>query len=303
MSQYEIITGDAFKALAKMREQSADLILSSPPYFMGKEYDRSTDLNDFISDHERLVPLLLRVLKPGGSLCWQVGNHVRNGELTPLDALVFSAFRSPDLKLRNRIIWSFGHGTHSTRRFSGRHESVLWFTKGDEYFFDLDAVRVPQKYPGKRHYKGPNKGSLSGHPLGKNPADVWEIPNVNARHIEKSAHPCQFPVALAQRIVRALCPIGGTVLDPFSGVASAGVAAIIEGRSYVGIELHKPYVAISRERLRKALEGTLAVRPIEKPIYVPGRNELVAQLPDEFAAVRGGPNGQKAHQSDQPKAR
>lgn len=168
--------------------------------------------------HEQLAPLLVRALKRGGSLCWQVGHHVNKGVVTPLDAIAYTIFsKHKDLLLRNRIVWTFAHGVHASRRFSGRHETVLWFTKGTDYTFDLDSVRVPQKYPGKRYYKGPKKGELSGNPLGKNPSDVWDIPNVKANHIEKTEHPCQFPVALAQRLIRALTKPGELIVDPFLG--------------------------------------------------------------------------------------
>ena len=87
--------------------------------------------------------------------------------------LVYDIFTSKNnvlqnpLILRNRIIWTFGHGLNSTQRFSGRHEMILWFTKGEQYCFNLDCIRVPQKYPGKRYYKGEHKGELSGNPYGK----------------------------------------------------------------------------------------------------------------------------------------
>jgi adenine-specific DNA-methyltransferase len=183
---------------------------------MGKEYEKSLDVEDFIGAHEALAPLLIRALRPGGSLCWQVGHHVQHGVVTPLDAIVYPIFAEQNgLYLRNRIVWTFGHGVHASKRFSGRHETLLWFTKGRRYRFDLNAVRVPQKYPGKKHYKGPKKGKLSGNPKGKNPSDVWEIPNVKSRHVEKTKHPCQFPVALVQRLVRALTLPGSLVVDPF----------------------------------------------------------------------------------------
>ena len=127
---YSLRNIDAFQFLDDIEEATIDLIVSSPPYFMGKEYDRSSRIEDFISDHERLLPRIVRALRPGGSLCWQVGSHVRDGVVIPLDALVYTAFVSPQLVLRNRIVWSFGHGAHSKRRFSGRHETVLWYTKG-----------------------------------------------------------------------------------------------------------------------------------------------------------------------------
>ena len=170
---------------------------------------------------------------------------------------------------------------NSTTRFSGRHEVVLWFTKG-EHRFNLDTIRVPQKYPGKRHYKGENKGMLSGNPLGKNPGDVWEMPNVNANHIEKTDHPCQFPVALAQRFVRALCPIDGIVFDPFMGSGSSGVAAELEKRRFLGSEIFPNYMTLALNRLDLAKRGRIQVRELDKPIYVPDPNSAVAKRPEHF---------------------
>jgi adenine-specific DNA-methyltransferase len=275
---------DAFKFLAKLKPSSIDLIVSSPPYCMGKEYDTSANIDDFIGDHERLAPLLVGALKQGGSLCWQVGHHVKNGVVVPLDALVYKIFADQkELFLRNRIVWTFGHGVHASRRFSGRHETILWFTKGHGYHFDLDAIRVPQKYPGKRHYKGPHKGKFSGNPLGKNPSDVWEIPNVKSRHIEKTAHPCQFPVALVQRLIRALTPEEGIVADPFMGSGSSAVAAAVENRQFEGCDLEKSYVAIAERRIEMINSGAKIFRPAEKPIHKPNGNEAVARRPSHFA--------------------
>ncbi|OYW73432.1 MAG: hypothetical protein B7Z37_21570 [Verrucomicrobia bacterium 12-59-8] len=206
--QCVLYPGDCFKLIKSIPDESIDLTISSPPYCMGKEYETSTNYEDFINLHEKLIPELLRITKPGGSICWQVGFHVASSVVTPLDYLVYSTFgKCEGLYLRNRIIWTFGHGLHCQKRFSGRHETVLWFTKGKDFDFNLDDVRVPQKYPGKRSYKGSNKGRPSGNPKGKNPGDVWEIPAVNARHSEKTGHPCQFPHAIVQSI-RCPCPRG-----------------------------------------------------------------------------------------------
>lgn len=254
---------------------------------MGKTYDTSDNIKDFIADHERLAPLLVRALRNGGSLCWQVGHYVKNGVVVPLDALVYSIFAKQDaLFLRNRIIWTFGHGVHASRRFSGRHETILWFTKGEHYGFNLDAVRVPQKYPGKRHYKGPNKGKFSGNPLGKNPSDVWDIPNVKSRHIEKTAHPCQFPVALVQRLVRALVPPGGLVVDPFMGSGSSAVAAELEGRGFQGCDIQMNFTQIARRRVAEIKAGKTTYRPLDRPIYTPSGSEAVAQAPPGFRSFK-----------------
>jgi adenine-specific DNA-methyltransferase len=274
---------DAFEFLSQLKPGSVDLIVSSPPYCMGKEYDTSGRVEDFVADHERLAPLLAAALKDGGSLCWQVGHHVNNGVVVPLDAIVYQIFSEQEvLLLRNRIVWTFGHGVHAGRRFSGRHETILWFTKGENYEFNLDAVRVPQKYPGKRHYKGPNKGEFSGNPLGKNPSDVWDIPNVKSRHVEKTDHPCQFPVALVQRLVRALTKPGGLVADPFMGSGSSAVAAGLERRRFVGCDIDKSYVAIAEKRVEQLNTGARIVRPLDQPIYQPKGTEEVAQRPAHF---------------------
>jgi adenine-specific DNA-methyltransferase len=280
---FVLFQGDCRQLLADLPDASVSLIVSSPPYFVGKEYDRSARAEDFEKEHSELAPMLSRVLRPGGSLCWQTGTHSTNGAIVPLDYLAYAAFsKDPSLVLRNRIIWHFEHGMHARKRFSGRHETILWFTKGDDYTFDLDAVRVPQKYPGKRHYKGPHKGQLSGNPSGKNPGDMWVIPNVKSRHKEKTAHPCQFPVALPQRLIRALTRPGDLVLDPFAGVSSAGIAAAIEGRRFLGCELEPAYVKLGMERYTEWLAGTLQVRDWKSPVYTPDPRHAVAKVPLHF---------------------
>lgn len=278
----ELHRRDALKFLKSLPEEHVDLLVTSPPYCIGKAYERTADVRDFVKEHDRVLEEIVRVIKPGGSLCWQVGYHVHQNVAVPLDALVYNAsLRHPELRLRNRIIWSFGHGTHSGRRFSGRHETIMWFTKGDDYFFDLDAVRAPQRYPGKRHYKGPRKGEFSGNPLGKNPEDVWQIPNVKAKHIEKVAHPCQFPVALVSRLARALCPKNGTLMDPYFGSGAAAVGALLEGRSFLGSEIDKGYVKIAYQRLLDLIGGDAKIRP-DTPVREPQPNEAVAIAPAHF---------------------
>lgn len=271
----------SFEQLIKsVPDRTIDLIVTSPPYCMGKDYESSNSVLDFKVSHTLILPELYRVLKPGGSICWQVGYHVNNGVVTPLDYLVYEAFsRLPDIVLRNRIIWSFGHGLHCTNRFSGRHETILWFTKGSGFSFDLDSVRVKQKYPGKTHYKGEKKGAPSGNPLGKNPGDVWEIPNVKANHAEKTIHPCQFPIGLAERLILALTKKNQLVFDPFSGVASAGCAALLHGRRFIGAESNGRYHKVGMDRLQQALNGTLRYRDPNQPVHTPNPRSKVAKDP------------------------
>ena len=128
---------------------------------------------------------------------------------------------------------------------------------------------MPQKYPGKRHFKGPRLGELSGNPLGKNPGDVWVIPNVKHNHVEKTVHPCQYPVELVERLVLPMTLPGQLVLDPYAGVGTTVAAAVRHGRLGLGFELSAEYVAISEARVRAAQEGTLAARPMDRAVYTP----------------------------------
>jgi adenine-specific DNA-methyltransferase len=262
-----LLHGDSLKILPKLESESVDLTLTSPPYYVGKSYDVSTDIQQFRELHLKILPEIVRITKSGGSICWQVGYHVVNGRYAPLDFLVHDIMsKFADVYLQNRIIWHFGHGLHLTKRFSGRHEVVLWYTKGSEYFFDLDSIRVPQKYPGKLRYKGARRGEVSGNPQGKNPSDVWEFPNVKAAHVEKTEHPCQFPIALAQRIIRALTAESHIVLDPFVGSGSTAVAAILERRRFIAIEIDKRYIDLAKGRIDQAIEGTLRHRDDSLPL-------------------------------------
>lgn len=247
----------------------AKLIVTSPPYNIGKSYERVSSLDDYLDGQARVIEECARLLDDRGSICWQVGNHVQDGEVFPLDILLYPVFKRLGLKLRNRIVWHFEHGLHCSKRLSGRHETILWFTKGDEYTFNLDAIRVPAKYPNKRHFKGPRVGELSGNPLGKNPGDVWVIPNVKANHCEKTVHPCQFPVELVERLVLSMTNERDVVLDPYMGVGSSAIAAVKNGRLGYGCDVVQEYVDIAWERLGELRDGTLRTRPLGKPVYDP----------------------------------
>ncbi|QEN95636.1 site-specific DNA-methyltransferase [Xanthomonas translucens pv. undulosa] len=268
LEPYTIWQGDAEAFLAALPEcPTFDLVVSSPPYNIGKSYEKKGALQSYLEWQERILDLIIPRLKDTGSICWQVGNFVDNGEIQPLDIEMAYIFKKHGMKLRNRIIWHFGHGLHNKRRFSGRYEVVMWYSKTDEYFFNVDPVRIPSKYPGKRHFKGPKKGELSGNPLGKNPEDVWDIPNVKSNHVEKTDHPCQFPVGLIERLVLSMTRPGDLVFDPFSGVGSAGVAAAIHHRKFWGCELLADYSKQGKKRIDDALAGQAQYRPHDKAVY------------------------------------
>ena len=285
---------DALACAKSLPANFFSLIITSPPYNLGKEYEQRSSLRDYLALQKPLIAELKRALKPNGSLCWQVGNYVEDGEVFPLDIYYYDLFKAAGLKLRNRIIWHFEHGLHCSLRFSGRYETLLWFTKSDDYVFHLDPVRVPAKYPGKLHFKGEKRGQPSGNPLGKNPADVWslvaedwereiwDIPNVKANHPEKTVHPCQYPVELVERCLLAMTNENDWIYDPYCGVGTALIAAAKHNRHAVGCDRDKAYLEICRERIQQFAEGTLKTRPLGKPIHTPSGREKVAQRPEAW---------------------
>jgi adenine-specific DNA-methyltransferase len=292
--QTTVYCGPVLEMVQELSRNTFDLIVSSPPYNIGKSYETKRTIDDYLTEQATVIAALAPLLTEQGSICWQVGNYIDKGEVFPLDIYFYPIFKSLGFQLRNRIIWSFGHGLHASKRFSGRYETILWFSKSDSYIFNLDSVRVPSKYPGKLHFKGPKKGLPSGNPLGKNPADIWEvvvqdweneiwdIPNVKSNHPEKTIHPCQFPVELVERCVLALTHEGSWILDPFAGVGSSLIAALKHGRHAVGIDQNEEYCTVARQRIEALRNGTLPLRPINKPIHQPSGREKVAQIPDEW---------------------
>ena len=261
---------DNLEFMRSLPNESMQLIVTSPPYNLGKRYERKKTSNAaYVEQQTAAIAEAHRLLHPCGSICWQVGNYVEDGEIYPLDIILYQKFKDLGMQLRNRIIWTFGHGLHCQNRFSGRHETILWFTKTDDYVFNLDPVRVPSKYPEKKHFKGPKRGQYSSNPLGKNPSDVWDIPNVKANHVEKLNHPCQFPIGLVERLVLSLTNKRDNVLDPYLGVGSTAIAALKNNRNAYGCDTQDEYIKIALERVEQLQLGTLRTRPMNKPVYEP----------------------------------
>ena len=263
---------DNLAFMHELPSESMQLIVTSPPYNIGKAYEARSSLDRYVQAQAQVISECVRLLHPRGSLCWQVGNHVQNGEIFPLDTVLYPIFREHRLRMRNRIVWHFEHGLHCSKRLSGRYETISWFTKADDYVFNLDSIRVPSKYPSKRYFKGPKAGQLSCNPLGKNPGDVWIFPNVKNNHVEKTIHPCQFPVELVERLVLALTEPGASVFDPYMGVGSAVVASLMHGRIGYGCDVVEEYVDIAWERVRAFRAGTLRTRPMTRPVYDPTKS-------------------------------
>lgn len=264
-----IACADNLDFMRSLPDECVKLVVTSPPYNIGKAYESRSPLEHYLDGQRRVIAECVRLLHSEGSICWETGNHIVRGEIVPLDSLLYPIFQQLGLKLRNRIVWHFEHGLHCSKRLSGRYETILWFTKGDRYTFNLDPIRMPAKYPGKKHHKGPKRGLLSCNPKGKNPGDVWIFPNVKFNHPEKTIHPCQFPIELAERLVLALTSPGDAVFDPYLGVGTTVVAAAKHSRVGYGCDTVPQYVEIAEQRLEQLLNGTLRMRPMNRPIYDP----------------------------------
>jgi len=279
--------GDRLELLKQIPAGAARLIVTSPPYNIGKKYEKRVVFERYLESQKDTLWECSQILAADGSLCWQTGNHIAlDGEIFPLDIYIYRICKDLGLKLRNRIIWCFEHGLHCKNRLSGRYETILWFTKSDDYVFNLDPIRVPQKYPGKKYFKGLKTGQYSCNPLGKNPGDVWIIPNVKHNHIEKTVHPCQFPIELIERLVLALTNKNDLVVDPYVGVGSAACAAVLHGRRAAGADTSEEYIEIAERRVLLALEKRVPRRPLDRPVYVPGPNDRIAQMPLELKNSR-----------------
>ena len=235
--------------LRRLPAASVDLVVSSPPYNLGKEYEKKHALQEYLDGQATVLAECARVLRPSGSIFWQVGSFSDSGRLVPLDIKLFPILEGLNLLPRNRIAWIRQHGMHARRKYSCRYETILWFTKSDDYVFNLDPIRVPQKYPGKKSYRGKNKGELSCNPVGKNPGDVWAFRNVKHNHEERTLHPCQFPEDLIARIVVSTTHPKALVLDPYMGSGTVAVVARDLGRHFIGSERDRKYHAVALRRL------------------------------------------------------
>lgn len=278
-ANFAIECGDTLEVTSRIADGCVDLIVSSPPYNIGKSYETRTALEVYVDWQRQVVLELVRTMRDGASLAWQVGNHVEKGSVTPLDFVFIPMMMEAGLSLRNRYIWQFGHGLHAKTRFSGRHETVLWFTKGKGFYHDPNVMlpagaEIPQ-----------DTSVIAPFVLEGMESGVWDIPNVKHNHVEKIAdHPCQFPVGLAERVVLGLSRPGEIVFDPFAGVGSAGVAAVAHGRRFIGIDRDPNFCSLATDRIAGVKTGETRWRSHEMPVTRPKEKaEAIAPAQSEFA--------------------
>lgn len=247
---------DVLDYLDSLPSGCANMVLTSIPYNLGKSYGSSPCADSlayvyYVGWMMQVISDCARILKPGAVMFLEAGStRDETGSLIPLDVVLFDAMKKSGLEFQSRIAWTVPHGLTPKRRLSERYETALVFSKGPIATFNPTPGRTPQKQPGKRAFKGPNKGKLSGHPLGAFPSNVWPIPNIGANHPEKTGHPAQFPVELARRAIQIYTNVGDLVIDPFSGSGTTHVAARETGRGFSGADLF--YEDLREVRLAKA---------------------------------------------------
>lgn len=248
-----LIVGDALEMLASIPTGAVDLVVTSPPYNIGKEYERPLPLNEYLEWCESWMASLYRVVKDTGAFWLNVGYVpvAGKGKAVPLSYLLWD--KSPFFMIQE-VVWNYGAGVAARNSFSPRNEKFLWFVKDlDSYTFNLDAVRDPNvKYPNQK-----KNGKLKVNPLGKNPSDVWQIPKVtsgaNRSSKERAPHPAQFPEALIERVILASSNSGDLVLDPFVGSGTTCAVANRLKRASLGFEIQPNYASFAASRITEQI--------------------------------------------------
>lgn len=291
---YSIVQWDSFQNILTIADKSLDLTITSPPYNIGKSYEKKVNLDAYLAPYKEFASILYNKTSETWHICWQVWNYVNDGQVIPLDIVFYDIFKQAWFTLRNRIIRHFEHGLHAKKRFSWRYETILWFSKTDNYIFNLDDVRVPQKYPWKKHFKWNKKWEYSWNPLWKNPSDfrtvtqndwsneIRDIPNVKSNHPEKTSHPCQFPIELVQRCILALTNPWDMVFDPFLWAWSTILASLMLERKSLWFELDNAYIEETERRIKSYIDGDLRFRPIDKKIFQPTWKEKASLIPSQW---------------------
>jgi len=243
----KIIHGDTLQTLKKLPSKSVNLIITSPSYMLGKEYDHERTFEDYKEYHSNVIRECHRVLTKNGALYWNVAQTPVNGEMLPLGAIYYTILKDANFYLKNWIIWHFEGGLNAKKRLSGRYENILWMVKDtDDFIFNLDDIRITAKWSKDKRC----------NPKGKNPTDfwtafdnVWDINRVVNVSKEKTAHPTQFPEKMIKRIIKASSNKNDIVMDVFSGSGTVMKVAEDEGRKWIGIDKELKYCKISLERI------------------------------------------------------
>ena len=247
--------GDTLKILKELKNNKLfDATITSPPYNIGKEYEKNLTTDSYLKWSEDWINLIYKISKDNASFWLNLGYYsVENiGKAVPI---IYTLWNKIPFYLQQEIIWNYGAGVAAKKFFSPRNEKFLWYFKDkDNYKFFLDRLRDPNvKYPNQK-----KNGKIKVNSLGKNPSDVWYIPKVTSgskrSSKERTAHPAQFPIALINRIVLCSTNENDLILDPFLGSGTTAVSALLYNRKFLGIEIDEKYIKIAANRIEKDYE-------------------------------------------------
>ena len=268
-----VLNEDALEGIAKIPDGSIDLVLTDPPYCLGKDYGNNSDKLDpeaYLEWSKQWIDVIIPKLKPNGSLyiflTWRYSPEI-------------FCYLKKKLTMLNEIIWdrrvpSMGG---STRRFSSVHDTIGFFAKSKDYHFDIDAIRIPYDEETK---KARSRSIFVGKKwleVGYNPKDVWSVSRLHAIHAEREDHPTQKPLEIIERMVKASCPVHGVVLDPFMGSGTTAMAAHRLKRHFIGFEINPDYCEVIRKRLADEGNFSLEIAPV-----VSGTGKPVSKQPSLF---------------------
>ncbi|MBS0015875.1 MAG: site-specific DNA-methyltransferase [Arthrospira sp. SH-MAG29] len=240
---------DCLEAMAHLPDEWVALTVTSPPYNIGKEYEKKLPLKDYLNWCQKWIKQIHRITLPHGAFWLNLGylSIPNQAKTIPIPYLLWDKI---PFYLIQEIVWNYGAGVAAKHFFSPRNEKFLWYVKNhDIYTFNLDDVRDKNvKYP----YQKKN-GKLKVNPLGKNPTDVWEIPKVTSgkqrSSKERTPHPAQFPMAVIARIIRASSNPHEIVIDPFMGSGTTAMVALDWQRPVIGFEIREDYCQIAADRI------------------------------------------------------
>lgn len=256
----EIIQGDALELFSTIKDSSIDLIIADPPYNLGKDYGNKSDtksFDDYIEFSKQWLSEASRVLKEDGTIYVFMGVRF-------ISYLYDIMNRDVGLNFNSWIVWHYTQGIGKTKGFSPRHDDILMFTKSKDFVFNLDDIRVPQKYYRERN-----------NMRGANPGDVWQFSHVHYSNPNRQEHPTQKPEGIVERMVLASSNKGAMVLDPFAGSGTTLRVCQQLNRNAIGFELNSEYVAMIEARLEEEFTGFDSIDPRMERVPLDLRREPI----------------------------
>lgn len=243
----KVFNQDSPEGMKLLPDESIDLVIADPPYNLGKDYGNDSDKREcaeFLQWTQNWLNLIISKLKPDGSLyifaTWRYSPEI-------------FVFLKSKMIMLNEIVWdrkvpSMGG---STRRYSSVHDTIGFFAKSKDYYFDLDSIRIPYDEETK---KARSRSIFVGKKwleVGYNPKDVWSVSRLHRIHAERENHPTQKPLEIIERMIKASCPERGVVLDPFAGTGTTAIACLLNNRRYITYELNTDYFEMILNRIER----------------------------------------------------